>query len=209
MVLVDKTMTGGTFIGFMLLAYNILTPAKNISNALYSIKRAEPSVDRILDIIEKENPITNSLNAVEKVSFDSEIKLENISFKYKDDYILKDFSLTIPKGHTVALVGQSGSGKSTLANLIPRFYDVNEGSISIDGINIKDLSKNSLRNLMGIVTQDAILFNDSVANNIALSNPNAILEDIESASKTANAHEFIKELPETCLLYTSPSPRDA
>ncbi|MGG8494843.1 ABC transporter ATP-binding protein [Tenacibaculum sp. TC6] len=195
MVLVDKSMSGGTFIGFMVLAYNILTPAKNISNAMYSIKRASASVNRISEIMETENLIADKSDAIDKESFNSEIKIENISFKYQDDHVLENFSLNIPKGKTVALVGQSGSGKSTLANLIPRFYEVNQGNIYVDGINIKDISKHSLRTLMGIVTQDAILFNDTVKNNIALSNPNATLEEIQKAAEIANAHEFIKDLP--------------
>ncbi len=197
MVLVDKTISGATFITFLTLAYNILTPVKSISKAIATIKNGNASAIRILEVLETKNPIIEEHNPVEKTNFTSEIKLENISFKYKDDYVLKDFSLTIPKGKTVALVGQSGSGKSTLANLVPRFYDVHEGSISIDGINVKELSKKSLRSLMGIVTQDAILFNDSVANNIALPNPNATLKDIQNAAVTANAHEFIKDLPQT------------
>ncbi|CAM1354967.1 MULTISPECIES: ABC transporter ATP-binding protein [Tenacibaculum] len=196
MVLIDKSMTGGTFIGFMALAYNILTPAKNISNAMYSIKRAGASIDRILEILNKKNPITDKKDAITKDDFNSEIKIDNISFKYKNDYVLKDFSLTIPKGKTVALVGQSGSGKSTLTNIIPRFYDIDKGSITVDGLNIKDVTKNSLRSLIGIVTQDSILFNDSVANNISLGSPDATPEEIQKASKIANAHEFIKDLPE-------------
>ncbi|RBW56387.1 ABC transporter ATP-binding protein [Tenacibaculum sp. E3R01] len=196
MVLIDKSMTGGTFIGFMALAYNILTPAKNISNAMYSIKRAGASIDRILEILNKKNPITDKKDAITKEDFNSEIKIDNISFKYKSDYVLKDFSLTIPKGKTVALVGQSGSGKSTLTNIIPRFYDIDKGSITVDGLNIKDVTKNSLRSLIGIVTQDSILFNDSVANNISLGSPDATSEEIQKASKIANAHEFIKDLPE-------------
>ena len=196
MVLIDKSIDGGTFIGFMLLAYNILTPAKNISTAMYSIKRAGASVDRISDILETKNPIDENSNSIHKEDVISEIKMENISFKYKDDYVLKNFSLTIEKGMTVALVGQSGSGKSTLANLIPRFYDVNEGTITIDGVNIKNITKTSLRSLMGLVTQDAILFNDSAYNNISLAKPDATLEEVKKASKIANAHEFINDLPQ-------------
>jgi subfamily B ATP-binding cassette protein MsbA len=194
MVLINKEITGGTFIGFMALAYNILTPAKDISNAIYSIKRGNASAERVLDILETENIILEKENAIEKTDFKNEIIFDNISFKYQNEYVLRNFSLTIPKGKTVALVGQSGSGKSTLANLITRFYDVNEGAIYIDGINIKDISKNSLRKLMGIVTQDSILFNDSVANNIALGAENTTEEAIIDAAKIANAHEFIIEL---------------
>jgi len=194
MVLIDKEITGGTFIGFMALAYNILTPAKDISNAIYSIKRGNASAERVMDILETENPISDIPNAIVKTNFESEIVFDNISFKYQDEYVLKNFSLTIPKGKTVALVGQSGSGKSTLTNLITRFYDVNEGAIFIDGVNIKNITKDSLRKLMGIVTQDSILFNDSVLNNIALGSENSTEEAIIEAAKIANAHEFIKEL---------------
>jgi subfamily B ATP-binding cassette protein MsbA len=133
-------------------------------------------------------------NAIIKQDFNTEIKFENISFKYEDDYVLKNFSLTIPKGKTIALVGQSGSGKSTIANLITRFYDVAKGKIIIDGINIKDLTKHSLREQMGLVTQDAILFHDTIANNIAFGK-DVSEEEIISATKIANAHDFIMEQP--------------
>jgi len=129
-----------------------------------------------------------------KENFDSEIEFKNISFKYEDNYVLNDFSLTVPKGSTVALVGQSGSGKSTIANLVTRFYDVNKGKITIDGLDIKDITKYSLRNQMGLVTQDAILFHDTIANNIAFGK-NVSEEDIINAAKIANAHDFIMEQP--------------
>jgi len=177
------------------LAYNILTPAKSISNAIYGIRKGDASARRVLEVLETKNTIVDKENALTKTNFDAEIVFDQISFKYQDEYVLKDFSLTIPKGKTVALVGQSGSGKSTLANLITRFYDVNEGAIYIDGVNIKDITKDSLRKLMGIVTQDSILFNDSVANNIALGTENKTEEAIIDAAKIANAHEFVKELP--------------
>ncbi|QMU64712.1 MAG: ATP-binding cassette domain-containing protein [Flavobacteriaceae bacterium] len=199
MVLIDGTITGGTFIGFMALTYNILTPGKDISNAMYSIKRGNASAERILEVLETENTITDKEHAVIKTTFDKEIVFDTISFKYEDDYVLENFSLTIPKGKTVALVGQSGSGKSTVANLITRFYDVNEGGIFIDGVNIKDLSKKSLLGLMGVVTQDSILFNDSVLENIKLGKQNATKEEVMAASKIANAHEFVKDLPEEYL----------
>ena len=154
------------------------------------------SADRIIEILEKENNIKDLPNAQVKTEFNEVIELKNVWFKYKDDYVLKDFSLRIPKGQTIALVGQSGSGKSTLANLVTRFYDVNKGHISIDGINIKEMTVQSLRGLMGIVTQDSILFNDTVKNNIALGVENASLEAVKMAAKIANAHEFIKELPQ-------------
>lgn len=195
MVFIDKTLTGGTFIGFMALAYNILTPAKDISNALYSVKRGNASAERVLEILETENPISDVENALVKKEFTQQITLNNISFKYEDENVLTDFSLTIPKGKMVALVGQSGSGKSTIANLLTRFYDVNKGSIEVDGTNIKNITKSSLRGLQGIVTQDAILFNDSIKNNV-LFGLQKTDEEVINALKVANAWEFIKDLPQ-------------
>ncbi|RRQ48200.1 ABC transporter ATP-binding protein [Maribacter algicola] len=196
MVLIDKTLDASSFIAYMGLAYNILTPAKAISKASYGVKKGNAAAERVLEILETENPISEIETPVVKTDFNQEINLKNISFKYEDEYILKNFDLTVPKGSTVALVGQSGSGKSTIANLVTRFYDVNEGDINIDGINIKDLSKKSLRGLMGLVTQDSILFNDTVKNNIGLGKENASDEEIAEAAKIANAHDFIMELPQ-------------
>lgn len=195
MVLIDKTLNGASFIAYMGLAYNILTPAKSISKASYAIKRGNAAAERVLEILDQENPITSKIDAVEKTSFDSEIAIKNINFKYEDETVLKDFSLTVKKGQTVALVGQSGSGKSTIANLLTRFYDVNEGSIAIDGVAIKDLNLQSLRGLMGLVTQDSILFNDTIKANISLGKLDATDEEIIEALKIANAYEFVKELP--------------
>lgn len=195
MVLIDKTLDAPSFIAYMGLAYGVLTPAKAISKASFGLKKGNAAAERVLEILETENPITEPENAIDKTSFEQGITLENISFKYEDEYVLKKFDLHVPKGHSVALVGQSGSGKSTIANLVTRFYDVNEGEIKIDGSNIKDLTKKSLRNLMGLVTQDSILFNDTVKNNIGLGKENASEEEIIEAAKIANAHEFIAELP--------------
>ncbi|MEK6155607.1 ABC transporter ATP-binding protein [Flavobacteriaceae bacterium 3-367] len=194
MVLVDKTLDASSFIAYMGLAYNILTPAKAISKASYGVKKGNAAAERVLEILETENPIVEKENALEKVGLDNGILLENIAFKYENEYVLKDFTLPVPKGHTVALVGQSGSGKSTIANLITRFYDVDKGSIKIDGQDIRELSKKSLRDLMGLVTQDSILFNDTVKNNIGLGKNDATDEEIQAAAKIANAHEFIMEL---------------
>ncbi|MGY8914161.1 MAG: ABC transporter ATP-binding protein, partial [Flavobacteriales bacterium] len=177
------------------LAYNILTPAKAISKASYGVKKGDAAAERILEILETENPIGEIEKPINKTSFESGVTIENVSFKYEDEYVLKNFNLNVPKGHTVALVGQSGSGKSTIANLVTRFYDVNEGIIKIDNTDIKHLTKNSLRNLMGLVTQDSILFNDTVRNNIGLGKENATDEEIIEAAKIANAHEFISQLP--------------
>ncbi len=195
MVLVDKTLDAASFIAYMGLAYNILTPAKSISKASYGVKKGNAAAERVLEILETENPISEKDNAIDKLEFESEIALNNVSFKYEDEYVLKNFDLKVPKGKTVALVGQSGSGKSTIANLVTRFYDVNKGEIKIDGTNIKDLTKKSLRNLIGLVTQDSILFNETVGNNIGLGKENATDEEIIKAAKIANAHEFIIELP--------------
>ncbi|MEH6747152.1 MAG: ABC transporter ATP-binding protein [Maribacter arcticus] len=195
MVLVEKTLEPGLFITYMTLSYQILTPAKAISKASYSVKKGNAAAERVLEILETENPIAEIDNPMEQTSFESEIILQNISFKYEDEYVLKNFNLTVKKGSTVALVGQSGSGKSTLANLVTRFYDVNEGQISIDSNNIKNLSKKSLRGLLGLVTQDSILFNDTVKNNIGLGKENATEEEIIEAAKIANAHDFIVSLP--------------
>ncbi|WP_347174665.1 ABC transporter ATP-binding protein [Polaribacter uvawellassae] len=185
------------FLTYIMLFYTVLNPVKAITTAYYNIQKGNASAERIVEVLSAENEIVEEENALSKSTFDSEIVFDNISFKYDDEYVLKNFSLTIPKGKTVALVGQSGSGKSTLANLITRFYDVNEGAIFIDGINIKDLKKKSLRNLMGIVTQDSILFNDTVANNLTLGLENATEDQIKEAAEIANAHEFIKDLPST------------
>lgn len=192
----NSELNAEAFLGYIVLFYTILNPIKAITTAFYNIQKGDASAERIFDILEAENTIIDKPNAVVKESFESEISFKNISFKYKDDYVLKNFSLTIPIGKTVALVGQSGSGKSTLANLITRFYDVNKGTIKIDGIDLKDMTKKSLRGLMGIVTQDSILFNDTVKNNISLGVENASDEAVLEASKIANAHEFIKDLPE-------------
>jgi len=196
MVLVDGTLSGAKFIGYMGLAYNILTPAKAISKASYGVKKGEAAAERILEILDQENPIKSKENAILKTTFENGINIENVNFRYEDENVLKNFTLQVPKGKTVALVGQSGSGKSTIANLLTRFYDVNEGKIAIDGIDIKEMELHSLRGLMGLVTQDSILFNDSIKNNIALGKPNATDEEIIEALKIANAYEFVKDLPD-------------
>ena len=195
MVLIEKTLNGAAFIAYMGLAYNILTPAKSISKASYSIKRGNAAVERILEILEQKNPIVNKPNAIQKETFESGISIENINFRYEEENVLKNFTLQIPKGKTIALVGQSGSGKSTIANLLTRFYDVNEGSISIDGIDIRDMNIASLRGLMGLVTQDSILFNDTIKANVVLGKQDATDDEVIAALKIANAYEFVKELP--------------
>lgn len=201
MVLTDKLpngkalLDGAKFLAYMGLAYNILTPAKAISKASYQVKGGLAAAQRVFDVLEVENEITSKDNAIKKHTFESSIAIKNINFKYEDENVLKDFSLEVKKGQTVALVGQSGSGKSTIANLLTRFYDVNDGLIQIDDNNIKDIDLHSLRGLIGLVTQDSILFNDSIKANIALGNPNATDEEIIEALKIANAFEFVKDLP--------------
>jgi subfamily B ATP-binding cassette protein MsbA len=194
MVMVEQTLSGGSFIAYMALSYQILTPAKAISKASYQVKSGNAAAERVLEIIETESSLEDLPDAKIKDSFNTSISLNNISFKYEDDLVLKNFSITVPKGRSVALVGLSGSGKSTIANLVTRFYEVYEGSITIDNENIKDITKHSLRNLMGLVTQDSILFNETIKNNILLGKENATEEEIIEALKSANAWEFVKDL---------------
>mgnify|MGYP001363369332 FL=1 len=196
MVLIEQTLTGGAFITFMALSYQILTPAKAISKATYRVRTGNASAQRILEIIDEESPLEDHKKSINKNDFNSSIELKNIDFKYEDDYVLSDFNLTIPKGANVALVGQSGSGKSTIANLISRFYDVNNGSILIDGVDIRNIKKQSLRKLIGLVTQDSILFNDSIRNNVAIADNAISDEEIIEALKVANAWEFVSKLPD-------------
>ncbi|MEE9364260.1 MAG: ABC transporter ATP-binding protein [Cellulophaga sp.] len=196
MVLVEKTLEASIFLVYIGLAYNILTPAKAISKASYSVKKGNAAAERVLEILNTTSPLKDKSNAKSKTEFTDAITIENISFKYEEDYVLKDFSITVKKGETVALVGQSGSGKSTIANLVTRFYDVNKGTIKIDGEDIRDITKHSLRNLMGLVTQDSILFNDTIKNNILLGKEDATEEEVIQSLKIANAWEFVKELPQ-------------
>ena len=190
-----KTLAGSAFIVYLTMAYNILTPAKAISKASYAVKNGLAAAERVFEVLEVENEITSKENAIEKNTFDSDITIKNINFRYETENVLKDFSLEVKKGQTVALVGQSGSGKSTIANLLTRFYDINEGEISIDGIDIKDLSLKSLRGLMGLVTQDSILFNDTIKANVSLGKIDATDDEIIEALQIANAYEFVKDLP--------------
>ena len=196
LVVEEHTLSSATFITYIALAYTILTPAKSISKASYQVKTGLAAAERVFTLMEQENNIVDSLDAIDKKSFNDKIILENINFRYENENILKNFNLEIPKGKTVALVGQSGSGKSTIANLLTRFYDVNEGKIFIDGTDIKEIKLKSLRDLIGLVTQDSILFNDTIKGNIALGKPDASDEEVIEALKIANAFEFVKELPE-------------
>lgn len=196
LVLVDLELKPAAFLTYMGLAYGVLTPAKALSKASYSIKKGNAAAERVLEILESESSIKEIKNPIKKESFESDITFKNVSFKYDKESVLNNINFKIKKGQTVAIVGQSGSGKSTIANLIPRFYEVSSGEILIDDINIKKLSTADLRKLMGLVSQDSILFNDSILNNIKLSNSNASYKDVEKAAKIANADNFIENFEE-------------
>jgi len=195
LVMEEKSLRGSDFIAFMGLAYQILTPAKAISRASYSVKSGLAAAERVFHILDQHNPIADHQGSLIKTSFDKEVSFKNITFSYEEQVVLENFNLTIPKGKTFALVGQSGSGKSTIANLITRFYDVEHGEIEIDGLNIKELKLDALRSLTGMVTQDSILFNDSIKNNILIGKPESSDDEVIEALKVANAWEFVKDLP--------------
>lgn len=196
LVLVDKTLAPDAFIVYMGLAYNILTPAKAISKASYAVKKGNAAAERVIEILETENTIADPVHPEKLTDLKQQISFDHISFKYEEEYVLKNFHLKVPKGHTVAIVGQSGSGKSTLANLLTRFYDVNKGEIRIDDTNIKNTTQQDLRSLIGLVTQDSILFNDTIKGNLLVSKEDATEEEIIQALKIANAWEFIEPMPE-------------
>ena len=185
-------LNGAMFLAYMALFYNIIDPAKSISGAFGSLQRGSTAIARIEEILNAPVTVDENPNGKQILTFNHSIEFRNVSFFYEDVAILKDINLTVEKGKTVALVGSSGAGKSTLADLIPRFHDTGSGEILVDGVNIKDYSLFSLRSLISIVTQEPILFNDSIANNIALGMENATREEITHASKIANAHLFIE-----------------
>jgi subfamily B ATP-binding cassette protein MsbA len=196
MVLVENTLDASSFIAYMGLAYNILTPAKAISRASYGVRKGNAAAERVLEILETENPIKDPEDGRELAGFNESLCLEDVSFSYGEEPVLKHVTLRVPKGKTVALVGQSGSGKSTIASLVTRFYDVNSGRITIDGTDLREVTKASVRGLMGLVTQDSLLFNDTVHNNILLGREGATREEVEAAARVANAHDFIMQLPQ-------------
>lgn len=195
LALKGEGLSGAEFIVYISLFYTILDPLKKLSNSISNFQKGEVSAKRVFEILDADYQIKEIENAAEITDFKDKIEFKNICFAYEDRKVLDNFSLTIPKGKSVALVGQSGSGKSTIANLITRFYDVQEGEILIDGINIKNLKLSSYRRLFGLVTQDNILFNDSISNNIALGSVNADQNAIKNAAKVANANDFILDLP--------------
>lgn len=189
-----SSLTASVFLIYLGIFSQILNPAKAIVTAFYNIQKGAASVDRIQKILEAEESIKQKENAVSHKTFEDKIEYRNVSFQYEKDEVLKNVNLTIAKGKTVALVGTSGGGKSTMVDLLPRFYDVVGGEILIDGIPITDLVISDLRNMMGIVSQETILFNGSLYENIAFGLDNVKLEDVIAAAKVANAHEFIEKL---------------
>ena len=191
LVLNNHSLSGPIFIYYMVMLYSIINPLKDFSKAGYSIPKGLASMERIDKILMAENTIKEIPNPMHISSFEHQIEFKNVSFAYGEQYVLKDINLVIPKGKTIALVGQSGSGKSTLVDLIPRYYDVQEGEVLIDGINVKDLGIHDLRQLIGNVNQEAILFNDSFRNNISFGVDNATQDQIEEAARIANAYDFI------------------
>ncbi|MFV0553947.1 MAG: ABC transporter ATP-binding protein [Mangrovibacterium sp.] len=179
------------FIVYMVFFYNIINPAKAFSSALYNVEKGMASMERIDKILSAENTIKDKENAQSKSSFNNEITYQEVSFAYQNEKVLNEVSLTIKKGQTVALVGKSGSGKTTMVDLLPRFWDIQSGTIAIDGVDVREMKLFDLRNLMGNVNQDAILFNDTIYNNIAFGVEHATPESVEAAARIANAHEFI------------------
>ena len=199
LVLNKSLLDGPTFIYYLVMLYSIINPLKDFSRASYNIPKGLASMERIDKILKAEIDIKDNDNPVHIKSFEHQIEFRHVSFAYTDthtdelQYVLKDINLVIPKGKTVALVGQSGSGKSTLLDLIPRYYDVQEGEVFIDGVNVKDLGIHDLRSLIGNVNQEAILFNDTIKNNIKFGKDDATDEEITRAAKIANAYDFIME----------------
>ncbi len=189
----ESTLSPEAFIGYIAVFSQIINPAKAFSTAIYNVQKGAASIDRINVILNAKNTIVEKENAKTVDTFDKEIEFSDVSFAYENVFVLKNINLKVKKGQTIALVGQSGSGKSTLADLIPRFYDVTQGEIKIDGINIKDFKIDDLRNLMGNVNQDPILFNDTIKNNIAFGEDEVSDNQVIEAAKIANAHDFIMQ----------------
>ena len=193
LVLDNKILSGPSFIYYLVMLYSIINPLKEFSKASYNIPKGLASMERVDKILKAENTIKEPLQPKHIASFEHQIEFRHVSFRYGEQWVLRDINLVIEKGKTVALVGQSGSGKSTLVDLIPRYYDEQEGEVLIDGINVKDLGIHDLRQLIGNVNQEAILFNDSFRGNITFGVESATQEQIEQAARIANAHEFIMQ----------------
>lgn len=202
LVLNLQTLSGPTFIYYLVMLYSIINPLKELSKASYSIMKGLASMERVDKILNAKVTIQDSPHPVPIKDFKHQIEFRNVSFRYGEQWVLRHINLVIPKGKTVALVGQSGSGKSTLVDLIPRYYDVQEGEVLIDGINVRDLGIHDLRQLIGNVNQEAILFNDSFYNNISFGVDHATQEEVEQAARIANAYDFIMESEDgfdTCI----------
>ncbi|RNA60833.1 ABC transporter ATP-binding protein [Chryseobacterium nematophagum] len=196
-IIVEQSISPADFLVFLGMFFQILPPAKSLSASIGNVQKGEASLTRVMEILEADVKIDEVTDPVSISTLNNQIEFNNIGFYYdKDHTILKNFSISIPKGKTVALVGQSGSGKTTIANLLARFYDVSEGEILIDGINIRNLKLKEYRQLLGMVTQESVLFNDSVYNNILMGKPDATKEEVIAAAKVANADAFISQLPE-------------
>ena len=193
LVLDQQILSGPTFIYYLVMLYSIINPLKDFSKASYNIPKGLASMERVDKILKAENTIKEPTNAKHISAFEHQIEFRHVSFRYGEQWVLRDINLVIPKGKTIALVGQSGSGKSTLVDLIPRYYDVQQGEVLIDGINVKDLGIHDLRQLIGNVNQEAILFNDSFIGNITFGVDHATQEQVEQAARIANAHEFIMQ----------------
>ncbi len=187
----DSAMSGEEFIAFIIVFSQLLRPISSIAGGMAFMSKASASMDRINHVINLTDSIEDPKNPIQKSTLDQAVKFENVSFSYTDEPVLKNVSFTLPKGKVVALVGESGSGKSTISDLIPRFYDVKSGAVKIDDVNVKDLTKKDLRTMISMVTQESILFNDTIKNNIAFGVDKATDEEIIAAAKIANAHDFI------------------
>ena len=196
LVLNEQVLSGPTFIYYLVMLYSIINPLKELSKASYAIMKGLASIERVDKILKAEVAIKEPEKPIHLNSFEHQIEFRHVSFRYAEQWVLRDINLVIPKGKTVALVGQSGSGKSTLVDLIPRYYDVQEGEVLIDGINVRDLGVRSLRHLIGNVNQEAILFNDTFFNNITFGVDHATQEMVDQAARIANAYEFIMESEE-------------
>lgn len=192
----SSTLSPQAFMTYLIIFSQVIRPSKVISSYYYNMKKGMASFDRIESVLNADVSIQEKKDAKALNSLDESIRYKNVYFRYNTDYVLKDVDVEIRKGETVAIVGQSGSGKSTLVNLLPRFYDVEKGSILIDKLDIRDAKVKDLRGLMGLVSQESILFHDTVFNNIAFSREDATEEEVIEAAKVANAHDFITNLEE-------------
>ena len=194
-IIENQSLSPEEFLVFLAMFFQILPPAKSLANSISTIQKGGPALERVIEILDADIKIDEKENPIPIQTLENSIEFKNVGFYYNEDRtILKNFNLTIPRGKTVALVGQSGSGKTTIANLLARFYDATEGEILIDGNNIKDLKVRDYRKMIGMVTQESVLFNDSVYNNILMGKPDADREEVEAAAKIANAHDFITNL---------------